>query len=87
MAVIERRGQPLPDGHPFKGTRIIFGANQPGSLETPSETQESSSAEPTKNSAPVESNNRPVATTTEEGLMNWAKDARATEPQPKAPSK
>lgn len=28
MAVIDRRGKPLPDNHPFKGTRIIFGGAQ-----------------------------------------------------------
>lgn len=28
MAIIDRRGKPLPDNHPFKGTRIIFGGTQ-----------------------------------------------------------
>jgi hypothetical protein len=28
MAIIDRRGKPLPDNHPFKGTRIIFGGPQ-----------------------------------------------------------
>ena len=28
MAVIDRRGKPLPANHPFKGTRIIFGGPQ-----------------------------------------------------------
>ena len=29
MAVVDRTGQPLPDGHPFKGTQIHFGLRPP----------------------------------------------------------
>lgn len=29
MPVIDRRGKPLDDNHPFKGTRIIFGVKKP----------------------------------------------------------
>lgn len=29
MAVNDRRGQPLPDNHPFKGARIVFGGQKP----------------------------------------------------------
>lgn len=46
MPVIDRRGQPLPKDHPFSGTRIIFGANRPGSSKNPSETLEQRSAQP-----------------------------------------
>ena len=32
MSVIEEKG-PLPDDHPFKGTRIIFGIQRPKPVE------------------------------------------------------
>ena len=35
--------QPLPDGHPFKGGRIIFGAKPPGSSKKPSTQEEETS--------------------------------------------
>ena len=33
-------GRPFPDGHPFKGGRIIFGAKPPGSSAKPSTPEE-----------------------------------------------
>jgi hypothetical protein len=29
MTVEDRRGKPLPEGHPFKGTVIVFGQRRP----------------------------------------------------------
>jgi len=43
--------QPLPDGHPFKGGRIIFGAKRPGSSAKPSTKEEEA---PSTKSSPEE---------------------------------
>ena len=36
MAVIDWRNKPLPEGHPFKGTTILFGQKRPASPAVPS---------------------------------------------------
>lgn len=36
MAVIDRRGQPLPEGHPLKdGALVILGGKRPGESKQP----------------------------------------------------
>lgn len=51
MAVIDRRGKPLPDNHPFKGTRIIFG----GAPQNESDEEATASLDALKGSGYVQS--------------------------------
>jgi 3-dehydroquinate dehydratase len=46
MTIINREGQPLPEGHPFSGTRIIFGMKRPDSFGKKSKKEVSSSPQP-----------------------------------------
>lgn len=36
MTVVDWRNKPLPEGHPFKGTTILFGQTRPASPAVPS---------------------------------------------------
>ena len=76
MPVIDRRGQPLPDGRQFKGTRIIFGIKQPGSSAKPSKTPAPSSVETGKYPT-----TRPTQTTTEDALLEWSNNEPRSDSQ------
>ncbi len=39
MPVIDNRGKPLDDNHPFKGTRIVFGTKRPEPSSPPSKAE------------------------------------------------
>ena len=74
MAVIDRRGKPLPANHPFKGTRIIFGG-----------PQQNSSAK-NSNSAPQDPM-LPAMNGLEDWLQAESVKYQATEPQAPVQSK
>lgn len=76
MAVIDRRGKPLPEGHPLKDKAlIIFGGKQPASSVTSSESTASASAQPD----PMQ----PAADAIEDWLAQGA-GLQSTDKQPKA---
>lgn len=70
MAIIDRRGKPLPDNHPFKGTRIIFG----GAQQNESDKESAASLGALKGSEDVQSKttgrNLPMAKIID---LGWAK--------------
>lgn len=45
MTIIDHRGDPLPDGHPFKGMQNILGAKRPTAPSDASPQQPALSAE------------------------------------------
>ena len=82
MVIIDRRGKPLPDNHPFKGTRIIFGGPQ----QNESDKESAASLVALKGSEDVQSKTTGRRTPNGEGyrsrvgkagrsdLLKWADD-------------
>jgi len=81
MPIIDRRGMPLEENHPFKGARIIFGARRPGSEPAKSSglTQEQEAANAENPSAAFE---LAAGNAYEAAMQKWARGEQGAEAPP-----